>query len=414
MTKNVHLEHIEDLMLMYGEDGVKESFDYIDGLVSTFSSNPKNSKQYSTKWDGAPAIFVGYDPADKQYFVAKKGIFNTKPILFKSHKEIDEGEKRADLNKVYHAVFTYMKPLFDSGKLTDVVQGDFLFHDGGGQNGRKKVKDVHNENCIIFGPQLIQYCIPDHDELYDAAANCKLCLVIHAKYPIKNVKTVADLSVNFGFDASHLSTKDTLILSPFTSELGKQMVITRGEKTKLVSWKAASKRLLPHCKDFLNTIAPTHKDPWGMAYFIKQFFNAKVREGQKVTSASKFYDEYCKYWETKYRKEIDKKVSPKAKAKWRKQMFDGMAYLAKNKKEFVAMVALYNTIQNIKNIFVPKLESGERFRAYYYDEKTGTYEIGNQEGYVAIRESDKAVKLVQRLGGFSERNFNAIKKWSKK
>jgi len=414
MTKNVHLEHIEDLMLMHGEAGVKESFDYIDELVNTFSSNPKNSKKYSTKWDGAPAIFVGYDPADKQYFIAKKGIFNTKPILFKSHKEIDEGEKRQDLNMVYHKVFTYMKPLFDSGKLTDVVQGDFLFHDGGGKNGRKKVKDVHNENCIIFGPQLIQYCIPDHDELYDAAANCKLCVVIHAKYPIANVNNVADLSVMFGFDASHLSTKDTLILSPFTSELGNQMVITRSEKMKLVSWKETSKRLLPQCKDFLNTIAPSHNDPWGMAYFIKQFFNAKVREGQKVNSASKFYDEYCKYWESKYRKKYEALVQAPKIAEWKRKMYIGMDFLKANKKQFIAMVALYNTIQNIKNIFVPKLESGERFRAYYYDEKTGTYEVGNQEGYVAIRESDRAVKLVQRLGGFSERNFNAIKQWAKK
>lgn len=414
MTKNVHLEHIEDLMLMFGEDGVKESFSYIDDLVSTFSGSPKNSRQYSTKWDGAPAIFCGYDPEDKKFFVAKKGIFNKTPILFKSHKEIDEGETRQDLNKVYHYVFTYMKPLFDSGKLSDVVQGDFLFHDGGGKNGRKKVKDVHNENCIIFGPQLIQYCIPDHDDLYDAAANCKLCLVIHAKYPIANADTVQDLSVNFGFDASKLSTKDTLILSPFTSELGNQMMITKTEKMKLMNWKATSARLLPQCKDFLNVIAPSHNDPWGMAYFIKQFFNAKVREGQKVTSASKFYAEYCKYWEDKYRKKYESlKQAPKI-AEWKRKMYIGMDLLDANKKQFIAMVALYNTIQNIKNIFVPKLESGERFRAYYYDEATGTYEVGNQEGYVAIRESDRAVKLVQRLGGFSERNFNAIKSWSKK
>ena len=71
-----------------------------------------------------------------------------------------------------------------------------------------------------------------------------------------------------------------------------------------------------------------------------------------------------------------------------------MDVLEANKRDFIAMVALYNTIQNIKNIFVPKLEAGERFRTYYYDEKTGTYEVGNQEGYVAIRESTNAVKFL--------------------
>ena len=40
MTKNLHLEHIEDLMLIEGSDGIKRSFDYIDDLVK-LSLEPK-------------------------------------------------------------------------------------------------------------------------------------------------------------------------------------------------------------------------------------------------------------------------------------------------------------------------------------------------------------------------------------
>ena len=410
MTKNVHLEHIEDLMLMFGEDGVKESFKYIDDLVRTFSGDPKNSRRFSTKWDGSPAIFCGPDPFDGEFFVAKKGIFNKTPQLFKSLDEIKNDNIADGLKKVFTYVFKYMKPLYDSGKLKDVVQGDFLFHEG----TRKIVNDVHKEKCIVFKPQLISYCIPDHDELYDAAKNCKVCVVIHARYPITNAKTVQDLSVNFGFDASEHSNRDILILTPFTSELGSSMMITKAEKSKLINWKRTATRTLPQCSKFLNEISESYEDSWSITYLIKQYFNTRVREGQKVNSAKKFYEDFVEYWEEKFRKEIDKKASAKAKAKWRKQMFDGIVYLKKNKSSFIHMVALYNTIQNIKNIFVPKLEAGERFRTYYYDEKTGTYDVGNQEGYVAIRESDKAVKLVQRLGGFSQRNFNEMKSWAKK
>lgn len=410
MTKNTHLEHIEDLMLMFGEQGVKESFEYIDDLVNTFSGDPKNSKKFSTKWDGSPAIFCGPDPADGRFFVAKKGIFNKTPQLFKSLSEIQEDKIADGLKKVFTYVFKYMKPLYDSGKLKDVVQGDFLFHEG----TRKIVRDVHKENCVIFKPQLISYCIPDHDELYDAAKSCKVCVVIHARYPVANAFSVQDLSVNFGFDASQYSNKDILILTPFTSELGKEMMITKTEKSRLVAWKRAAKQLLPKCSSFLNHIAPSHDDPWGMAYFLKQYFNAKVRQGQKVNSAVKFYQEYVNYWEEKYRKKISDLKQPPKIAEWKKKMYDGIDLLEKNKQSFIAMVGLYNTIQNIKNVFVPKLEKGERFRTYYYDEKTGTYEVGNQEGYVAIRESTRAVKLVQRLGGFSQRNFEEIKSWAKK
>ena len=161
MSKNTHLEHIEDLMLMFGESGVKESFDYIDDLVKTFSGDPKNSRKFSTKWDGSPAIFCGPDPEDGQFFVAKKGIFNKTPQLFKSLEEINNDKIADGLKKVFTYVFKYMKPLYDSGKLKDVVQGDFLYHEG----TRKVVRDVHGEDCVIFKPQLISYCIPDHDDL---------------------------------------------------------------------------------------------------------------------------------------------------------------------------------------------------------------------------------------------------------
>jgi len=414
MSKNLHLEHIEDLMLMLGSDGVKESFEYIDDLVKTFSGQPKNTGKYSTKWDGAPAIFCGPDPADGNFFVAKKGLFNKNPKLYKSIQEINNDNIVDDLKKVFTAVFKYMKPIFDSGKLKDVVQGDFLFHTLGGSNNRKIVRDVHGENCVIFKPQLISYCIPDHDELYDAAKACKLCVVIHAKYPIANVDSVQNLSVNFGFDASQYSTKDCLILSPFTSELGSSMMITISERNKLKTWRAVAKTHLPKCSSFLDEIASSHDDTFGVAYFIKQYFNAKVREGQKVNNAAKFYTDFCNYYQKKFIDKWSALSDPKAISRWKKKYKEGYVLLRSNKKQFISMVVLYNTIQNIKNIFVPKLESGERFKTYYYDENTGTYEVGNQEGYVIVRESTRAVKLVQRLGGFSERNFNEQKKWAKK
>ena len=314
MSKNLHLEHIEDLMLMFGTDGIKESFDYIDDLVRTFSANPSGNRNISTKWDGAPAIFCGPDPYDGRFFVAKKGIFNKKPKLYKSITEIDEDKLAEGLKTTFKSVFTYMKPIYDSGKLKDVVQGDFLFESGG-----RTLKRVHGEDCVLFKPQLIVYCIPKHDELYEKAKRCKLCVVIHAKYPAAGAKHVSDLSVNFGFDASQHSTEDCLIISPFTSELGKSMIITPAEKRKLIEYKEVSMRLSSQCGSFLNTIASDYDNKWGVSYLLKQYFNARVREGQKVNSASVFYRDFINYFETKFRDEIAKKAQDKTKAMWKKK-----------------------------------------------------------------------------------------------
>ena len=84
MAANLHLEHAEDLMLMMGRKGVDEAFEYIDDLTHTFSSAPKGNSKITTKWDGSPAIFCGYDPADGAFFVGKKSVFNKTPGMYKS------------------------------------------------------------------------------------------------------------------------------------------------------------------------------------------------------------------------------------------------------------------------------------------------------------------------------------------
>ena len=53
-------------------------------------------------------------------------------------------------------------------------------------------------------------------------------------------------------------------------------------------------------------------------------------------------------------------------------------------------------------------EKGERFGTFLRTENG--YDITAPEGYVAIVEGDKAVKLVDRLA-FSTANFNAEKNW---
>ena len=47
---------------------------------------------------GAPAVFAGQDPRDGKFFVAKKGIFNKNPKVYKTDADIDN-DTSGDLNK---------------------------------------------------------------------------------------------------------------------------------------------------------------------------------------------------------------------------------------------------------------------------------------------------------------------------
>ena len=89
MSKNTHLEHLEDSILLDGKQGAKDAFVFIDLLANTFSGKGSNSFKITTKWDGAPAIFCGIHPVVGKFFVGTKSIFNKSPKINFTAQDID-------------------------------------------------------------------------------------------------------------------------------------------------------------------------------------------------------------------------------------------------------------------------------------------------------------------------------------
>ena len=98
--KNLHLEHIEDEILNYGIDGGRASINFIQSLRDMFAGATRSSINMTVKWDGAPAVFAGIDPADGKFFVGKKSVFNVEPQLYKTNADIDKYTS-GDLNKKF-------------------------------------------------------------------------------------------------------------------------------------------------------------------------------------------------------------------------------------------------------------------------------------------------------------------------
>ena len=57
-SKNTHLEHIEDEIINLGEKGVERAFSMFTGLLDSLQGHTEEPVDITTKWDGAPAIFV--------------------------------------------------------------------------------------------------------------------------------------------------------------------------------------------------------------------------------------------------------------------------------------------------------------------------------------------------------------------
>ena len=69
MSKNKHLEHLEDDILNNGSEGGKTSIAFLRSLGSMLSQGDKKNIKVTTKWDGAPAIVCGIHPTWKTFFV---------------------------------------------------------------------------------------------------------------------------------------------------------------------------------------------------------------------------------------------------------------------------------------------------------------------------------------------------------
>ena len=86
--KNTHMTHIEHKVLYGGVDGTRQAILALRSLRDMLAGVKDGN--VSVKWDGAPAIFAGIDPRDNKFFVAKKGIFNKSPKVYKTNSDVDD------------------------------------------------------------------------------------------------------------------------------------------------------------------------------------------------------------------------------------------------------------------------------------------------------------------------------------
>ena len=233
-------------------------------------------------------------------------------------------------------------------------------------------------------------------------------MVFHTSYSGKDIQSQ---TASFGYDVSKLNdSRSVLVLSAETGQLGSDVLLTKSEKSSLDKLKTSSVKSLSNASSFLNTVAEQikTKDQLVIGTRLKIFFNKYVREGRKLPTDRVFLKEFQDYFETEVKKAADKLKTPKGKAAKLAKLYDGLDMIKDHEKALKSTVNLYSTLQSAKEMFIRKLETGERFGTYLKTENG--YDITAPEGYVAIQEGNTAVKLVDRLS-FSVANFNVEKNW---
>ena len=403
--KNLHLEHLEDELFNNGIDGGRAAINFLRSLRDMLKGDTNSAVNVTVKWDGAPAVFFGIDPEDGQFFVAKKGIFNKNPKVYKSHADID-ADTSGDLSTKLKISFDYLQKLKLGG---DVYQGDLMF-----TSQDLKSETIDGEKLITFQPNTIVYAVPTDSDLGKEINKSKMGIIIHTKY--SGGPTLQDMSATFNIDVSGFGKVSGLWYQDAEyKDVSGNATLTSKETTEIdVLLSKAGKAFRGiNSKEFKEILKMQDSLTGGIAgASIKTYINSKIRQQSNVKPASAAA-EYTKYIETYFNeKQIAKVKTQKAKDQKAQLRDEYMRLTQKYKKTLTAIFAFYSLINEAKVLLVRKLESVKQLTKTFNRTSNG-FEVTEPEGFVAVdKVGGDAVKLVDRLT-FSYNNFTAAKNWTK-
>ena len=394
--KNTHMTHIEDKVLYGGVDGTRQAILALRSLRDALSGVHEGS--VSVKWDGAPAIFAGTDPRDGEFFVAKKGVFNKEPKVYKTNADID-ADTSGDLAKKLKVALAELPSLGIKG----VIQGDFLIGPGDLKTSKIKGKDY-----LTFHPNTIVYAIPADTTMAKEIKKAKIGMVWHTSYTGNSFET---MKANYNYDASGLRKTSGVFSTDANLKDMTSFTMSAKDTEEVTGHLSQAGKL------FNQVAGSTLRELEGnkqLAQMIEQFNNTYVRQGTVITDTRRHVNNLINYIKQKYQKEIDKLKTPEGRQRKNDALTKVLEFFSdKNRQSLQRIFDLQKVIVLAKLKLINILDKLNKTKTFLKTRRG--YRVTGQEGYVAVDKlGGDAVKIVDRME-FSFANFSPsiLKGWDK-
>ena len=398
--KNLHMTHIEDQVIYGGVSGARQAIFALRSLRDMLAGHATKSVNVTVKWDGAPAIFAGVDSVDGKFFVAKKGLFNKEPKMYKTNADI-KADLSGDLAKKFAIALAEFSKL---GIKSGVYQGDMMF-----TKGDVKVETIEGQKYYTFQPNTIVYAVPVNTPLGKQIARAKIGVVWHTTY---TGSTIQNMSASFGKGiVSKLKQSSTIWMDDATyRDISGKATFSKKESDQFDTMLSGAGKLFNKINgDAFRTITGDDE----LRQKTLTFINTYVRGGKNFPDSNKMATDFVMYLNDWFQKEIDNKKTDKAKTQWKERRDALVNKVVMNKDQLVAMFSLMKILVELKGMVIAQFDKTQEVDTLLRTAKG--FQVTRQEGFVAI---DKlrggAVKLVDRLE-FSKANFSPeiLKGWQK-
>ena len=347
----------------------------------------------------SPAVFFGSAPDDGEFFVAKKGIFNKNPKVYKSIADI-KADTSGDLAAKLIAVFNGFK---DAG-INTIYQGDLMFtksdietttHDG--------------KKFYTFHPNTIVYAVPVDSDIGRAIKSANLGIVIHTEYKGSDYES---LSATFDINVDGLKRKmapKVWIEDAYVKNMSSLVKMDDKSKSEARSLLDYANRIFSRASRGVLSEIEKNQD---FATQIETFQNSFIRSGIRVSDAKQHVNDLIKWFNARFDREIEKRKTAAGKGRIAQQKEEMMKFFSdSNKRDLQQIFELQFAMAAIKDILFAQLEKIKSIDTFILT-KDGLKVTGT-EGYVIVDKLDsKTYKIVDRME-FSKNNFSKdiIKKW---
>lgn len=387
-------------MFNEGVVGTRKAINFLRDLRDMLAGNGKGSISRTVKWDGAPAVFVGIDPRDGKFFVAKKGVFNKEPKVYKTEEDV-----RADTSgELADKLVISLKEFSKLGIKSGVYQGDLMF-----TPGDVKKEKIDGNDYYTFQPNTIVYAVPVKSDLGRSISRATIGVVWHTTYTGTSFES---MSASFGKDIVSKFNQSKSIWQTdanYRDETG-NATFTKAETEKVTAVLSKAGTLFNKVPAAL--INAFHQDAELLGR-IKVYNNTLVRSGKPINPRSHTRG-FMDYVHAFYQKEIDKRKTQAGKDKVIEKRKGVMAIFSKFKpQDFENLWTLVNQLVIAKEMIVDKMNQAGAMGTFL--RTANGFKVTAPEGYVAIDHmSNDAVKIINRME-FSKANFSpdVIKGWQK-
>ena len=393
VVQNKHSTHLEDLILDGGKSATENVIKSLGEIYTKFSSKAKSKDiGVSVKFDGAPAVFFGYnpDPENNKFFVGTKAIFNKAPKINYTVEDIDNNHK-GDLADKLKVCLQYLKSVTPNNG--EMYQGDLMF-----TKGDLQTLTSDGVQMVYCHPNTIVYATPSDSALAKQWRAAQVGIVVHTRYM---GGSIADMSASFGVSADEFNvSKSVWMEDAYYKSYDGVITFTDAESKEY-------KKLLNKATRLSSQItSETYSQLQGeINALINTYNNTYIRENKRGVAPKQKAVNFVSYVNGKFQKEIDKRKTEKGK---QTQIIkrDTLLINIPDVKQLTKVYELQDTVVALKEMVMAKLDRVDSLSTFVLT-KDGTIKVTGAEGYVGLSDGNipKGVKLVDRYS-FSFNNFS--------